>query len=41
MKIEKRVYKVFYKGGLYALPIVISVDVVRMKKVNVRLERKQ
>jgi len=39
MKIEKRIYKVLYKGKQFSLPFCIVVDYVRREKVLVK--RKQ
>lgn len=40
MKIEKKIYKVFYKGKQFALPITIVVGMVRKEKVPVHSRKK-
>ena len=39
MKIEKLIYKVFYKGKKFALPITVSVNVLLREKVRVHSSR--
>ena len=36
MKIEKRIYKIFYKGKQYCMPLSVSPGVLRREKVRVR-----
>ncbi|MDO8594847.1 MAG: hypothetical protein Q7R93_05060 [bacterium] len=40
MKIEKRVYKVFYQGKHYALPLSVCTGVESREKVLVRRKKK-
>lgn len=35
MKIEKRIYKVFYKGKLFSMSFLISTGVEKREKVSV------